>query len=71
MQWTSTGIKVWFWNHNTGVPSDITNGNPNPNGWGTPQANFGGCNFDSYFSNHNIVSVSSFFQPNTQKAIKY
>lgn len=57
-QWTSSGIKVWFWVRNQ-IPGDISSGNPNPNNWGTPQANFGGCNFDQYFANMNIVSSCS------------
>ena len=36
--------------------SGIQNGNPNPAGWGTPAANFAGCNFDAYFKNLQIVS---------------
>ncbi|KAL9620718.1 MAG: hypothetical protein Q9160_004731 [Pyrenula sp. 1 TL-2023] len=56
-QWTSSGIKVWFWVRNQ-IPGDVINGNPNPNNWGTPQANFGGCNFDQYFANMNIVRAS-------------
>ncbi|KAF2199035.1 hypothetical protein GQ43DRAFT_474013 [Delitschia confertaspora ATCC 74209] len=52
--WTSSGIKVWYF-ASANVPSDIRSGNPNPNGWGTPQANYAGCNFDAHFSNMNLV----------------
>ncbi|KAI8066318.1 beta-1,3-1,4-glucanase [Gongronella butleri] len=48
-QWeANSGIQVWFFPRNK-IPSDITSGNPNPNGWGTPLANFG---FGSCSSNH-------------------
>lgn len=53
--WTSSGIKVWYFPSDS-VPSNIRSGNPDPNSWGTPQANFAGCNFDAKFSNMNIVS---------------
>jgi len=56
--WTSSGIKVWYFAARD-VPSNIKNGNPDPNSWGAPQANFAGCNFDSKFSNMNIVSSSA------------
>lgn len=53
--WTSSGIKVWYF-ATRDVPANIRSGNPDPNSWGTPQANFAGCNFDAKFSNMNIVS---------------
>ena len=55
MEWQGSGIQIWYFPR-SGIPSDISSGNPNPAGWGTPQANFGGCNFDQYFTNLNIVS---------------
>ena len=60
MQWNSNGIKVWQFPR-ANIPGDISNGNPNPDGWGQPVANFAGCNFDKYFSSMNIVST---FEPN-------
>ena len=52
---TSSAIKIWYFPH-TAIPSDITSGSPNPNGWELPQANFaGGCNIDSQFISHQIV----------------
>ena len=58
-EWTSSYIKIWYFQKGQ-VPADITNGNPNPSGWGQPAANFGGCNFDQYFQNMNIVSSCRF-----------
>ncbi|KAL6712675.1 hypothetical protein ACN47E_000552 [Coniothyrium glycines] len=53
--WTSSGIKVWFFAARD-VPSNIRNGDPDPNSWGTPTANFGGgCDYNSKFRNLNIV----------------
>ena len=56
-EWTSDFIKIWYFQKGQ-VPSDITNGNPNPSGWGMPAANFAGCNFDQYFRDMNIVSAA-------------
>ncbi|KAF2192567.1 glycoside hydrolase family 16 protein [Zopfia rhizophila CBS 207.26] len=52
--WTSSAIKVWYFAARD-VPANIRNGNPDPNSWGQPQANYAGCNFDAHFSNMNIV----------------
>ena len=54
MEWTSSAISVWVFSRG-GIPSDIKNETPNPSGWGTPTVKFTGCNFDSYFKNHNII----------------
>ena len=54
--WDSDAIKIWYFPANA-VPSDISSGSPNPANWGTPQANFGGCAFDSFFKNLNIVRL--------------
>jgi hypothetical protein len=61
MQWESSGIDVWFFPR-TAIPADITSGSPNPSGWGTPTAAFGGsgCNIDQHFMNHNIVFDTTF-----------
>lgn len=59
LEWTSSGIKIWNWPRNA-IPGDISNGSPNPSNWGTPVANFGGCNFDSFFKNLQIVSQCGF-----------
>ncbi|KAF2876984.1 endo-1,3(4)-beta-glucanase-like protein [Massariosphaeria phaeospora] len=52
--WTSSGIKVWYFAARD-VPGNIRNGNPDPSSWGTPQANFAGCDFDAKFRNLNLV----------------
>ena len=52
--WTSSQIEIYYFARNA-IPADISNGNPNPANWGTPQANFGGCNFDTFMGNMNIV----------------
>ncbi|KAF1830405.1 mixed-linked glucanase precursor [Decorospora gaudefroyi] len=52
--WTSSGIKVWYF-ATRDIPGNIRSGNPDPNSWGTPVANFAGCNFDAMFRDLNIV----------------
>ncbi|KAH6018953.1 hypothetical protein HBI83_115830 [Parastagonospora nodorum] len=54
--WTSSGIKVWYF-ASRDVPSNIRSGNPNPDSWGTPMANYGngGCDFNGRFRDMNIV----------------
>jgi hypothetical protein len=61
MDWTSSAISIYFFPRGS-IPSDITSGNPNPSGWGAPQAMFSGpgCDIDSYFMNHNIVFDTTF-----------
>jgi hypothetical protein len=58
-EWTSSWIKVWYFPYSQ-LPADIKSGNPNPSGWGTPQANFGGCAFDNYFKNLQIIFDNTF-----------
>lgn len=53
--WTSSQIKVWYWAARD-VPANIRNGNPDYNSWGTPIANYAGCDFDAKFLNMNLVS---------------
>jgi hypothetical protein len=52
--WTSSGVKVWYFAARD-VPANIKNNNPDPSSWGTPMANFAGCNFDAQFGSMNIV----------------
>ncbi|KAF2275967.1 endo-1,3(4)-beta-glucanase-like protein [Westerdykella ornata] len=52
--WTDAGIKVWYWAARD-VPGNIRNGNPDPNSWGVPQANFAGCDFAAKFRDMHIV----------------
>lgn len=56
--WTSSGFKVWYF-ASRDVPGNIKNGNPDPNSWGTPVANFAGCDFDAKFRNMNLVSIKN------------
>lgn len=63
MQWASSGIYVWFWQRSE-IPSDISNETPDTASWGQPLASFssgnGGCDFDDYFANHNIIFDTTF-----------
>lgn len=55
--WQEDAIQVWFFPR-TAIPSDITNGNPNPDSWGTPAAIFSNnnmCNIASSFYDHSII----------------
>ncbi|WOO84688.1 putative glycosidase [Vanrija pseudolonga] len=47
LAWAKSGIKVWFFTRSA-VPQDITSGSPNPDGWGTPVANFPSDNCNPY-----------------------
>ncbi|KAI9328599.1 concanavalin A-like lectin/glucanase domain-containing protein [Zopfochytrium polystomum] len=56
-EWTTSAIKVWFFQRGS-VPSDIASGgNVTPANWGTPMAHFplGGSCAASHFSNMQIV----------------
>ena len=59
MEWTSSSIRIWYFRR-THVPSDIINGNPNPNSWPTPISKFAGCDFDRYFDSHIITFDMTF-----------
>lgn len=61
-EWTSNHIQTWYFPKGT-VPSDITSGNPNPSGWGTPQSSFQGgssCDIDTHFLNQSLVFDTTF-----------
>ena len=54
-EWTGDAISVWFF-PSSSIPSDISSGNPDPTGWGTPAAKFAGsCDIDSHFNDLQIV----------------
>ncbi|KAF2500098.1 hypothetical protein BU16DRAFT_601746 [Lophium mytilinum] len=59
MQWTDKFIAVYFFSHaaNETIPKDLLSGNPDPSGWGTPLARFGGdgCDFTKRFKDLKIV----------------
>lgn len=56
MQWDSDYIRVWHFARGS-IPADIEAKNPQPEGWGLPDALFGGskCDVDSYFKDMSIV----------------
>ncbi|KAF5336230.1 hypothetical protein D9758_014362 [Tetrapyrgos nigripes] len=55
----NSGIKVWFWPRNGGVPSEVSSGagTINTSNWGTPSAYFpsDNCDIASKFGPHNII----------------
>lgn len=55
-EWTSEAISIWFFPRGS-IPSDINGPNPDPSGWGTPSARFGGsgCDIDSHFKPQQIM----------------
>ncbi|KAK4897057.1 hypothetical protein LTR49_028056 [Elasticomyces elasticus] len=54
-EWTDSAISVFFFPRGS-IPSDITDGSPDPSGWGMPLAQFqGGCDIGSTFTNQQIV----------------
>ena len=60
MQWTSDYIRIWFFASGS-VPSDITDGSPDPSGWGEPAANMeGSCDIDTHFADHQIIFDTTF-----------
>jgi hypothetical protein len=59
-EWTNQSIAIYFFSRNA-IPADITSGNPNPAGWGEPQALFeGSCNIEDSFKSHQIVFDTTF-----------
>ncbi|KAF1953764.1 hypothetical protein CC80DRAFT_419025, partial [Byssothecium circinans] len=60
MEWTSAGIKMWFFPR-SGIPASITADAPNTAEFGTPNANFqGNCNMDERFINQQFVFDTTF-----------
>ncbi|OCT50757.1 hypothetical protein CLCR_07658 [Cladophialophora carrionii] len=58
--WTSSGIQIWFFPRDR-IPHDITTGNPKPETWGIPEANYSKpCDFDAHFQQHWIVRALGF-----------
>ncbi|EPX72227.1 glycosyl hydrolase family 16 [Schizosaccharomyces octosporus yFS286] len=56
LDWRNEGIRAWFFNR-THIPSDITNKQPQPAGWGTPLADFPNtkCDISKRFGDQKIV----------------
>jgi hypothetical protein len=61
MQWTSTGIKMWFFPRDS-IPYNMYGNNPDPTLWGMPSASFAGsgCDFTKHFVNHKLVIDTTF-----------
>lgn len=62
MQWESSGVYVWFWDHDD-VPADVTSGAPKTADWGLPVVAFNGadtCDVDEYFGNMNLIFDTTF-----------
>ncbi|KLT39292.1 hypothetical protein CC85DRAFT_251404 [Cutaneotrichosporon oleaginosum] len=53
LAWQKSGITAWF-HPRYNIPDDITNGNPNPDNWGTPVAHFPStsCSPYQFFYDH-------------------
>lgn len=58
-RWNSQAIQVFFWARDD-IPDDVSSGNPKPDSWGIPLAQFagasGGCDIDTNFKSQTIVS---------------
>ncbi|KAF8591831.1 glycoside hydrolase family 16 protein [Ramaria rubella] len=56
MKWDEDSIDVWFF-YRASIPTDISQGAPDPSGWGQPSAALAssGCNTTKYFVEHQIV----------------
>ncbi|KAL8873273.1 MAG: hypothetical protein Q9198_007052, partial [Flavoplaca austrocitrina] len=62
MEWTSDGIKMWFFSSGQ-EPKDILGESPDPTKWANPISNFQGgsnCNIDSHFKDQQIVFDTTF-----------
>ncbi|CED83827.1 glycoside hydrolase family 16 protein [Phaffia rhodozyma] len=61
MKWDDSGISVHYFARSQ-VPSDITNGSPEPSAWGTPMANFPSttCNTSTFFKDHFAIFDTTF-----------
>ncbi|KAL9082977.1 MAG: hypothetical protein Q9165_008705 [Trypethelium subeluteriae] len=54
----SDALRIYWWSRGD-VPNDITDGNPDPSGWGTPASQFvsgNSCDVSQYFKGQTIVS---------------
>ncbi|KAL2814358.1 concanavalin A-like lectin/glucanase domain-containing protein [Aspergillus cavernicola] len=59
-EWTATGFKTWLFGHES-VPTDISDGQPDPSSWPTPDAAFAGdCDFERHFWDMQIVFDTTF-----------
>ena len=62
MEWTSAGVKIWWWNRHNPAPADMFSANPNPASWGPPSFNWAGsgCNWDAHLANHQLIFDTTF-----------
>ena len=56
---TASTISIWFWPHGS-APSDVLGASPNPASWGTPAAEFTGCDISSHFQQMSLVFDTTF-----------
>lgn len=70
MEWDDEYIKIWHFARGN-IPRDIHRKEPDPNGWGLPDAVFGGrsCDVDNFFKDMSLVIniVSCTFIPTTKR----
>lgn len=58
MEWTSSGVRIWYFARNN-IPTSITSeASPDVDTWAVPAASFeGSCDFDAHLFDHSLVSV--------------
>lgn len=56
MEWTSSGIRIWFWQEGT-IPSNVIDNTPDSSQWGIPYAAwpFGSWCLSSHFAQHVVT----------------
>ncbi|KAL8726672.1 MAG: hypothetical protein Q9181_005953 [Wetmoreana brouardii] len=62
MEWTSSGINIWFFARGQ-EPGDVLGDSPEPKNWGDPTGKFDGgdnCDIDSHFKDQKIVFDTTF-----------
>ena len=59
MQWTDTFIKIWFFQRGT-APATLSSPHPDVTQFGTPDANFAGCDIADHFADNSIIFSTDF-----------
>ncbi|KAL8696725.1 MAG: hypothetical protein Q9201_007512, partial [Fulgogasparrea decipioides] len=62
MEWTSSGIHIWFFARGQ-EPGDVLGDSPEPKNWGEPTGRFDGgdgCDIDSHFKDQKMVFDTTF-----------